>query len=360
MKEIGSEFYINNIKNKKYQNNFWNFGLDQKFVFSGRTALDYILKNIKSSQKKLTIYLPSYICESVINTIKKNNIEIEFYNIDIKNNEFMYDIDLNKKIDIFFGISYFGLSNDKIDTYISQFSKKNVIVIEDITHRLLSNKNYNKESDYLICSLRKWFPIISGGIAVSVKKKFNNNFELQPPSKKYIILKKAAMIIKKIYIEKFSIIFLKNTYLKLYKKSQKIMDINYELKKIDKYSLNYIKTVNINKIKEKRKENCKYILENLNNKNIHPIGKLKKNICPLFLPCIVSNKQIFQQELIKKNIFFPSHWPISNENKNFKNILFTNEISIVCDQRYNIEELNKMILYLNNIESELKNANNNK
>lgn len=40
-------------------------------------------------------------------------------------------------------------------------------MIEDSTHSILSTRAYSEESDFVVASLRKWFPIISGGICLS-------------------------------------------------------------------------------------------------------------------------------------------------------------------------------------------------
>ena len=50
---------------------------------------------------------------------------------------------------------------------------RGVIVIEDITHRLLSNEMRCKEADYCIASIRKWFAVPSGGVAIKQKGSFS-------------------------------------------------------------------------------------------------------------------------------------------------------------------------------------------
>ena len=54
-------------------------------------------------------------------------------------------------------MNYFGYNDSSMDNYIKKFKERNIIVIEDITHRLLCNKNHSQNSDYLICSLRKLY-----------------------------------------------------------------------------------------------------------------------------------------------------------------------------------------------------------
>ena len=58
-----------------------------------------------------------------------------------------------------------------MEEYIKRFKEKGKIIIEDITHSILSEKRYSEYSDYLVGSLRKWFPISTGGIVVNRNEK---------------------------------------------------------------------------------------------------------------------------------------------------------------------------------------------
>ena len=61
MKEIGSEFWqieSENLTKKRDLKYFEDLGIDVKYLMSGRTAIDYILKNIVD--KKKIVYMPNY------------------------------------------------------------------------------------------------------------------------------------------------------------------------------------------------------------------------------------------------------------------------------------------------------------
>ena len=166
MREFGSEFWEDTSYTISKNNGleYFNIGKDIKYLMSGTTAIQYVLENIKDIKK--IVYVPDYCCESMVIPFKDNGYEIKYYNVDLINNEI--DIDLDMDCSIFYAMSYFGYSVTNMDRYIRCFKERKIIVIEDITHSLLQKNNYSKYSDYLIASLRKWFPIYTGGIAINM------------------------------------------------------------------------------------------------------------------------------------------------------------------------------------------------
>ena len=68
---------------------------------------------------------------------------------------------------------------------------------------------------------------------------------------------------------------------------------------------------------------------------------MKENDCPLFVPILVENRNELRKYLISKNIYCPVHWPISSLHKlsDEERYIYDHEISLVCDQRYNLEDM---------------------
>ena len=165
--EIGSEFWLE----KKEENNHTSYIIDSNenkiLCMSGRTAIDYALFLFQKQRKILDVYFPSYCCQSMLQPFLERNIKIHFYSVRFEKGKFIFDIDCNKKCDLFFAMNYFGFAANNMDYYIDNFKRKNVIVIEDSTHSWLSQRKYNRNSDFVVASLRKWFPIISGGVLIN-------------------------------------------------------------------------------------------------------------------------------------------------------------------------------------------------
>lgn len=341
--EIGSEFWKFDGNLIKDNSKFWNFGKDTKFVLSGRTAIFYVLKNILKHKKIRKVYMPSYSCYSMIQAFKDLEIEVEYY--DVYFNEILkYNIDLENDSDIFFAMNYFGYSDTNMESYIKNFKEKGKIVIEDITHSILSKKRYSEYSDFLIASLRKWFPISSGAIAVNMKEVFD--LELSENTNEALIyLKTSAMENKKNYInksEKSNLIDSnkeKNIFLKEYSESNKILETDYQNYKIDKNSYKILMGIDIEEIIIKRRKNVKLIYEKLS-KNIKIkflVNNFKEDDCLLFVPIILNHKDRddLRKFLIENKIYLPIHWPLEEKINN----IFDKELSLICDQRYNVSEI---------------------
>lgn len=341
MREIGSEFWEIEEKflyKKGSLKYFEKIGKDIKYLMSGRTAIDYILNEIVDNIK--TVYMPEYCCNSMIQPFIDRGYNIRYYKIDLINNK--YYIDERFNCSIFFGMSYFGYEMSNMDKYIKKFKKRNIIVIEDITHRIFCDNNYCKDSDYLIASLRKWLPIYTGAIAINNNDKFTNEINKFKINNKLVNYKKKAMNLKRKFIYNINLNN-KEKFINLFNKSNQLIN-NYKNKKIDKYSLKILNQIDIEYIRNKRIENAKIIEQEISdNKNIKLVFKYKQGDCPLFVPVILENRDIIRKRLIDYNVYCPIHWPNFN---NSTNEIYQKELSLICDQRYSKEEITSEITLL--------------
>lgn len=343
--EIGSEYWLEK-NNKNAENINFNFQQEHKYLLSGRTAIDYVLQDILQEKIIKKVYVPSYCCQSMLQAFQDNNIEIEFYDV-IYNNKLEYDINLEKECDIFYAMNYFGFEETRMDYYIEKFASKKTIIIEDITHSLLSTKSYNSKSNYMIASLRKWFPIMTGGIAIKGNGKFKVNNEQFPTNLNVYNAKKEAMSKKYSYIigeKKIS----KEEFLNQYKESNEELSRNYKNYNIDEESLSILKNIDINEVNQTRQRNAKIIFDNLKiNKNIKFLCNMKKGDCPLFIPIIVKKEMRadLRNYLTSNKIFCPIHWPKPENAKECE--LYEIELSLICDQRYSEEDIKREVNILN-------------
>ncbi len=168
MKEIGGEFYSSEIKIDGI-NRIIN---EDKFMLSGRTALDYIIRDIKLDHEDVKYaILPSYCCDSMIEPFIRNNLEIEFYEIYLNENGCL-DVDTSmiselRGKNILLCMDYFGYNHNLAETVFSKLGAT-AITIEDRTHSFFSYDN-ECECDYSFASLRKWSRF--GGLGICNKRK---------------------------------------------------------------------------------------------------------------------------------------------------------------------------------------------
>ena len=105
-KEIGSEFWLDNIINVSNSNRkdwLTQFG-EITLTASGRGAITLLLQQVKPKYK--TALLPSYICNSMILPFIEEGYYCYFYKINYDLSPDIESIDLSKKIGIFVHMGY--------------------------------------------------------------------------------------------------------------------------------------------------------------------------------------------------------------------------------------------------------------
>lgn len=326
-KEIGSEFW--NIPLIENENSFFND--DIKWVISGRAALDLIIKDIKKYKNIKTASLPSWCCESMIQPFINNNIEVAFYPVIFKDNKLYYDID-NLRSDVLLKIDYFGYETTNV--------LYDGLVINDVTHSLFTSNEH--KGDYVFGSLRKWTGIKTGGFVYKNDKKLID-INLKN-SETYYELRKEAMEQKSNYIED---IINNKDYLKIYGQAEEMLDRMYDYD-ANINDINDAKHLDIGLIKNIRQENAKVILKHF--KDYAMFKSINNDSCPLFVPIIVPNEKRdeLRKYLISNNIYCPVHWPISELHKltDEERYIYDNELSLICDQRYNREDMEYMCKHI--------------
>jgi hypothetical protein len=287
--------------------------------------------------------LPSYCCESIIVPFRKAGIDVVFYDVWYEAG-FRFNVDIPLDVDIFLWCNYFGFKNEMPD--ITSFKENGGIVIEDITHSLLSAQQYHEQSDYLVASFRKWEPIYCGGYcAVS-----NGNLHHIPntePSSSFINTKQTAMRLKAEYLANHDETK-KNDFLHMFGESNSWLAENYSGLSIDLWSKRYLSTVDIQNQQEIRRTNAHTLYNGLQGK-VQFLFPEDDMSCPLFVPVVINNsmRDYVRQKLIDNKIYCPIHWP--KPNADCSSNLYDMELSLICDQRYTTSDMNKLISVLQEI-----------
>jgi dTDP-4-amino-4,6-dideoxygalactose transaminase len=356
-KEIGGDFEISldilfdrspikEIQLLDYLNKKIN---DIVYLANGRTAIKLILLNILRKREVKRIWLPSYLCETVIQPFRELNIRYEFYNL---NEELEIDIRyLIRKIkrgDLLFITYYFGfLPSYEIIEFLLELKSSGFIIIKDATHSFLSEvKNNEKESHYEIISLRKWFAIPEGGVAISFNDIFSKELKYEKPLSSFAYLRFVASLLKYLYLNEM--IEDKDYFRKMYEKAEKIACGEIKLNIMSDLSFKLLKGLNLKEICKKRRSNYLYLLKNLKfNKMISPLfNHFDEKICPIGFPIICKERNKLRKYLVENNIYCPIHWQISDYITNkfsFSNYISKHIMTIPCDQRYTIIDMDYII-----------------
>ncbi len=323
IKEIGSEFWdvpLSDIENGLIDNSYTWF-------LSGRIALAAILNDIVKEHEVHKVLLPSWCCDSMIIPFINIGAKIEFYSVTFNNRKLQVNYPNKTDADIVLIMDYFGYSNN-IDV-----PHYNCIKIRDITHSIFFRKY--TDADYYFGSLRKWAGFYTGGFA------YRDCGTMQSPTKKYpqyVNLRKRAMSLKRKYIDGLNS---EKNFLSIFRDAETLLDSIDKLYVADKEDIVRAKYIDIESIRAIRQNNAKVLSSRLGKFAMFDINN---NDCPLFFPIYVSNRDEVKNALISNQIYCPCHWGISE----FHNLtqserqIYENEISLVCDQRYDVSDMKRI------------------
>lgn len=317
---------------------------------SGRGAISLLMKNMKGIKKVL---LPIYTCDSVIKGFRDNSINYEFYHIskDLsvdKSNLHSLIESFNPNLILFH--SYFGFDTLKeVRKSYEDIRNKGIYVVEDITHSWLSDYTIDG-ADYYIVSLRKWLELPDGGAILSNLHDLNFDFNQQEHTEIIDLFKRASKI-KNDFL-KTEDYNLKDLFRPLFYSVEDVLDETVEIFSISTLSRKIINNSNIDLIKSTRRKNYDLLIKGINNSLVTPIFKqLSTNTVPLYLPVYVEGcRDKLQSFLAQNKIYCPVHWPLASDIKDkYGNdfYIYDNVLSIVCDQRYSLDDMQRIVESIN-------------
>jgi hypothetical protein len=290
-------------------------------VNSGRNALRLYLREKKIKD----LFIPSYICDSVIQAIQKENASIQFYNIK-ENFEPILSKNTNDRSYILC-INYFGICEDIIISLRKKF--KNVIV--DNSQAFFS-KPFAKSITFY--SPRKFFGVPDGGYLYS---DLNNKINLD----KDLSYNRSLHQLIRLDTEP-------EIGYKEYLKNEKLFN-NLAIKRMSNLTQKILCSINYQKVKRIREENFFYLHERLY--KINGINIKTKNVNgPMVYPFRFNDTSL-RDSLIQNRIFCGKYWKEvcdrtaenSLESKLSKSI-----VALPIDQRFSITDMKRIILNIEN------------
>lgn len=307
--EIGSEFWD---VPQAGENGL--FPQETKWFLSGRSALKAILKE----NRFRTAAVPFWCCDSMILPFLEEGIKVVFYD------------EVLPQADAALVLDHFGFSST-LDT--SAFSG---VIIRDLTHAIFSAPK--ADADYYFGSMRKWAGFLTGGFAWG----FKTPIAYDADQKRFAELRKEAMEWKERYISGETA---DKGYLSLFSEAEEVLERESGVFPAAERDIALMKHIDVSFVVARRRANAQLLLDAFSGITIFP--SLGASDCPLFVPILVPDgkRNALRSHLIQRQIYCPVHWPVSeyhslNEEQRF---LYENELSLVCDQRYTCEDMQRII-----------------
>lgn len=280
---------------------------------SARNGMAYLIRAKKIDE----IYLPYYLCDSVVSVCEKHKVKVHFYNID-KNFLPLLDGVKDKWVYV---VNYYGQLNKN---YIKFLSKTNRIILDNV------QAYFEKPIPGIdtIYSCRKFFGVPDGGFLYTDAKVSGD----LPESNSYLGLTHLFGRYEKTANEFFA----------TFRENEERID-GLPLSKMSKTTFNLLSGIDYNRAKAKRTANFNYLFKVLQSKNQLNLKKVKGAFC---YPFLVDDGEALRQKLIAEKIYVPTLWPnvLVNHASQRQELNFAkNLLPLPCDQRYNKDDMKKII-----------------
>ena len=290
---------------------------------SGRDAL----KAIAQQYQPRIVLLPALSCESMIFPFELFGHKVKFYKL---KNDYSIDFeDLYKKIvgenELFLYMDYFG--NQSIsDIQLEILKERGLVLIEDRTHSLFGTRSRFFKPDYIIASLRKWFPIPDGGLLWG---NVNEEFGIDTC---FAELRLKAQLMRHDYLQNGNE-QIKTEYRKIFANVSSIMKFDKPCA-MSAYSYALVQSTDWKRVHFQRKRNADVLSKML---SPYSFG----NSC-LYVPFMVDKRDDIQKVLSSVGIFNTIIWPLKESQRRACETAKHTETHILaapCDQRYNEEDM---------------------
>jgi len=283
---------------------------------SGRYCLQYILR----AKKYNKIFLPSYICDSVLQPINNENLSYEFYSIN-QGFEPLFNKPINDD-ECFLYVNYFGINSKNVNKCVAKY--ENLII--DNSHAFFEFPHKNIDTFY---SARKFFGVPDGAYLYS-------NIDTDISLKREISLDRMNFLLKRI----------ENSAQEgypLFQINESYFDI-CGLKRMSHLTKRLLSSIDYEICQKIRNRNFLFLHEKLSKYNDFDIDRDTINgpmVYPFMNPAIN-----LKEKLIEKKIYVATYW---NDVKNrvnsnsFEYKLANFLIPLPIDQRYNLDDLNNTV-----------------
>ena len=340
--EIGSEFWIEQEPENLFSER------DGVYAISGRTAIDLILQDILKKRPVRSVYMPAWCCDSMIAPFLSHEIEVKFYDVSLETqmtpkdheSSINYSLSNTDSKDIFYLTNYFGYENTLLIEKVRQNKENGAIIIYDRTHSfLMEDEAYQEIADYSFASIRKWMGVVGGAVVNGLTEK--PTLQVCP----YASIKEKAMRDKFQYLQGDPSI-MKDDFLKAFGEFGHHLAEDYQNYEMGNLSYALYKQEDLKVTARKRKENAEYIHKVL--KGVQFMYNLTDDSAPLFVPVLFGSKEqrdFVRKKLIEQQIYCPVHWPQPKQiPTSFQvNDIVNRELSLICDQRYDLEDMERIV-----------------
>lgn len=330
------EFKIEDIKKKDKHETLLN-GQKGTWSASGRSALAKILKHLQDIGIQ-EILLPSFLCESILQPVKKLGFRYSFYPV---TKSLIAQPEPKPGIAVLI-IHYFGWINPATSMLRSE-QIDGFYLIEDASQAALSDwSSVNSPSNFVVLSPRKFGPLPFGGWCNIITKSEKPSHAIEGLVWRSI----AARLARNAYLAKSDLPVdnkIEEFYLSAFMAVEAYLNNHPTDSGIPQIILDIMDGLDWAEIGKRRRANWQYLHELLS-KFVEPLmTDLPTDVVPLGYVIRLAYRDKVRKALAARRIFCPVHWPLPTEitKSRFPNAVKLSETSLTLpiDQRYGPEDM---------------------
>ena len=303
---------------------------------SGRAALSAILGNVHNSLGTDVLYVPEYLCGSIVRTVEQAGFQCVSYALDsrlhLKRTSFLWtSADTSRGCVLL--INYYGCLNLQSDIAWLKSRFKMPVILDNV-QAYFQSQNVTG-ADYSFTSFRKTFPVTDGATVIS------SNGQVLMPSKPAVYgdYKALGGVIKWIA---GSTQVPDAAYLSFLVEGERILGQEDRGTGISRIGYHLYRKVDEKQTAALRIRNYRYVTERLEQMGVAVYLRPESDdLVPLFLPLLLANRDAVRQALLDARIYLPIHWPDSTDSE-FSCFLKRHALSVVIDQRYSLEDMERL------------------
>ncbi|MDE6662655.1 MAG: UDP-2,4-diacetamido-2,4,6-trideoxy-beta-L-altropyranose hydrolase [Lachnospiraceae bacterium] len=342
------------------------------YTASGREAIALALKSMAKCRPDLSkrCLLPAYMCDTVFFSFEHEGWEIYFYHVnkELKVNKEELRNQIEKVApDILFIHPYYGVDTWKeLRPWLMELKNQGICIMEDVTQSYYL-ESVGVEADYVIGSLRKWYPVPDGGFVASDEKLLGEAIKEDDEHAKIrlgVLMDKWNYLYGNQAVEEKSVN--KAAYLKRNRELEGLLDEYSGIRKISDETAYILERVSEDEAKKQRNENYRYLYDRLckelkNGAGFEPIISVSEDdkgcqngtddewgqnglvTAPLYFAIYADDRDGLQRFLTGRGIYAPVLWPIGKENEDCltedERYIFEHMLALPMDQRYGRGEM---------------------
>lgn len=360
--EVGSEYWLHEEEIRTRDDvPGWLAGWGNVVLTSsGRGALSLLIDAAATECATKVVLMPAYTCDSVIAPFADQEFECLFYNVDDRLEPLISDIEAygKREIGIFLHMGYYGtLTQSGLREAVERLRRRGTLIVEDVTHTLFSRRPEEEGNDFVVCSLRKWTGLPSGGFLASSSRAIEDRMSEHIS---FYRIRQEALRLKGEYIRSGDI-GLKDAYIAKFDEGERLLMRDFGAYRMDGESRSLLHRLDVASLCDRRRENSAHLLTGLRDvRGLTPVFRsYEEGVCPFFVPVYIpALRQEWRKRLIGERIYCPVHWPVPDaldRRLHAPTISVMNRIlSIPTDQRYGLADMDRVIWTLRRISEEVQ------